>query len=298
VDATTVYWGRGATSTTTGNVARRRIDRSNSALSFASGEPGTGLTVAGGQLYWMSNGNVRTCPAPDCSGGPSNFALSGGTQNGDVLVASGNNRVYFAQPSQYNSSNGALWYAPLLGGAPQKIAAAPTNPHRLTTDGTNLYWTNSSTYTSDSQNVDAKVLKMTLAGASLVNLAESFRGDIGAIAVGGGNVYFAGRPYLSGNYVSGIFRVPLPNGVGSAAPPIFADDLSVTGIVTDSNYVYFTADNSVYRCRHSSCATPPEIIAPNQDSASAIAQDAVSIYWTTYGTPGMATTQTVMRLAK
>jgi hypothetical protein len=266
---------------------------------LANDETGSGITVANGQIYWLANAALRTCPAPDCTGGPSNLVTgtSASTRPGDVLVANSVNRIYVAQGSNYNAADGALWHAPLLGGAAQAVPGAPANPQEIVSDGTNLYWINSSTYTNNSQNTDGRVLRMALAGGSVVPLAEGLQGDISYIAVGGGAVYFGGSVWIAGAYEHGVFRLPLPNGVGSSDPPRFAD-LPPRGLIADDDYVYFTSGSGVYRCPHAGCATPPEVIAPGQSSPDAITQDAVSIYWVTRGSLATPETAAVRRLAK
>jgi len=297
VDATHVYWGRGATSQSGASISSKLIDGTGTPAVFAPGEHGSGITIANGQIYWSFAGALRTCPAPDCSGGPSNLASSGGTTSGDVLVAQSTNRIYFGEPSAYNTGNGGLWYVPLLGGTAQQVAGAPVNPQDIVSDGTNLYWISSSTYTTDVQNSDGEVVRMPLAGGSIVPLADGLRGDIARVAVASGAVYFGGAMIVAGAYEQGIFKLPLPNGVGSGTPPSFAS-LFPRGMVTDDNYLYFTADNEVYRCPHSGCATPPEVFAPGQNGVGGIAQDAVSIYWVTSGSLGAPDTAAVRRLAK
>ncbi|HMJ10843.1 MAG TPA: hypothetical protein VK524_05520 [Polyangiaceae bacterium] len=302
VDATYVYWGRATSAFTTATIARRRIDATDAVANFAPGEAGRGLTAVGGKLYWTyatgGTGAVRTCTAPDC-GIIGNLTTYSGTSAGELVVAPApTNRVYFGQPSPYGTSSGDFWYAPVAGGTATPVASAPNNPSGLTSDANNVYWSNTSTYTNDLQNSDGQILRMSLAGGTPVVLAESLRGDIGDVAVAAGNLYFAGSIWVGTNYPTGIFRVPLPNGVGTSTPLSFVSSLGVQDLVADATHVYFVAGSSVYRCPHSGCSAPPEIIAPGQDTPTSITQDAVSIYWTTIGTWGSPETQVVRRLAK
>ena len=138
---------------------------------------------------------------------------------------------------------------------------------------------------------------MPLAGGAVVSLVDTITGDIGEIAVAAGAIYLAGNLRIGTQYQQGVYKVPLPNGVGSAAPPLFAA-ASVPGLIADADNVYFTAGNSVHRCPHSGCTTPPEVIAPGQENANDMTQDAVSIYWVTYGSVGVPASAAVRRLAK
>jgi hypothetical protein len=297
VDATHVYWGRGTSAQTTNSVQSIRIDGTGPIGPIASGETGIGLTVAGGRLFWTNAGSLRSCAAPACTGGPTNYATSTGTTAGGVLVASSASRIYFAQGSPYGSMTGGFWGVALAGGAAQRVASAPVNPQRVTGDATNVYWVNSSTYTNDLQNPDGQVLKMPLAGGTIVPLVQGLRGDLSGIAVGPAAVYFSGITTIASAYLNRIYRLPLPNGIGTAAPPVFAA-VGPNGLIADASYVYFTSDTAVHRCPHSGCMTPPEVIAAGQDRATALAQDAVSIYWVTNGTLSTPMSAAVRRLAK
>jgi hypothetical protein len=297
VDATHVYWGRGATSQTTSSVQNIRVDGSGSIGPIATGETGEGLTVAGGRIYWTFSGSLRSCVAPACTGGPTNYATSTGTTGGGIVVASGISRIYFAERAPYNTSNGGLYSVALTGGAATRVAGAPSNPQRLASDATNLYWVNSSTYTTDQQNGDGQVLKMPIGGGTVVPLIQGLRGDLSNIAVGPSAVYFSGSTTVGTVYAGRVYRLPLPNGVGTSPPPIFAP-VGVSGLIADSNYVYFSTDAAVHRCPHSGCANPPEVIAPGQDGADGLAQDATAIYWVTRGTLSTPMSAAVRRLAK
>jgi hypothetical protein len=138
---------------------------------------------------------------------------------------------------------------------------------------------------------------LPLAGGSVVPLADGLRGDISQIAVVPGAVYFSGSLIVTGTYQQAIFKLPLPTGVGSGAPPQFVP-LLPRGMIASDDYIYFTAKNEVYRCPHSGCATPPEVLASGQVGPGAMAQDAVSIYWVTSGTLGTPESAAVRRLAK
>src|SRR5262249_44514059 len=125
--------------------------------------------------------------------------------------------------------------------------------------------------------------------------ASSLMGDLGAIAVGGGSLYFVGSLTQGTTQTAGIFRVPLPGGVANNPVPLFAT-VNAYEMVADDNYVSFTVTNAsagyVARCPHNpGCASPPELIAPSlTPSPRFIAQDAVSIYW--------ATSDSIVRVAK
>jgi hypothetical protein len=297
VDATHVYWGRSATSQTSALVQNIRIDGSGSIGTIAMGETGVGLTIAGGRVYWTFSGMLRSCVAPGCTAGPTNWATTTGTTSGGVVVAASVNRIYFAQGAPYGTSNGGLWSVGTAGGVATRVAGAPTNPQRLTSDSTNLYWVNSSTYTNDQQNGDGQVLKMPIGGGTVVPLIQGLRGDLGNIAVGSSYVYFSGSTTVGTVYAGRVYRLPLPNGVGASPPPVFAP-VGASGLIADSSYVYFTSSVAVHRCPHTGCASPPEVIAAGQDNPQGLAQDATAIYWITYSNLTTPLAAAVRRLAK
>jgi hypothetical protein len=169
----------------------------------------------------------------------------------------------------------------------------PSNPLKIVSDGSNVYWLNSSTYTSDNTNYDGAVMRAHLNDGATASLVTQLKGDLYALAVSGSSLYFSGNiNFGTTPFTTDVLKVPLPNGVGATMPAKFAKGSSVQGIVADSNYVYFTEANAgvVSRCAAAGCTTP-EVIAPGQDTPTAMAQDAVSIYWITYN-------GSVMRLAK
>jgi hypothetical protein len=94
---------------------------------------------------------------------------------------------------------------------------------------------------------------------------------------------------LDSSQVAQVFSAPLPNGIISGAPPVFAYG-GVVGIIDQSSF-YGTIFNSstvpsdaVVKCPLSNCTTPT-IIVRGQSNARAFADDGTAIYWTTYSSP-------------
>jgi hypothetical protein len=142
-----------------------------------------------------------------------------------------------------------------------------------------VYWFSSSTYTNDNLNYDGAVWRGRLSDGSTAQLVTQLRGDLGALAVGGGALFLSGNILLNNvSTTNDILRIPLPNGLGATIPPSFAPARSVNSIVADAQYVYFSDsfNSTISRCPQAGCPTP-EVIAPGQGGV--LAQDSVSIYW-------------------
>jgi hypothetical protein len=299
-DGTYVYWTGGSGGGAIHYVARRRVDASDSVKVLAPAETGgRGLTLSGTKLYWVASGHVRGCDAPDCAAGPSDLIPAVGIAScgASVLFAPQNQTLYWACSATYNMDDGMLWSLALPAVTPVTVGMNPSNPVALASDSSNLYWLNSSTYTNDSPNYDGAVIRARFSDGAVATLVPGLRGDTYALAVQGTSLFFAGNiGTLATTISTSIFRAPLPNGLGSAPLPKFADALSVGGMVADSQYLYFTDNGSlanfVARCPLAACPTP-EVIAPGQNAPTAITQDTVSVYWIGYGPSG-----SVQRIAK
>ncbi len=298
-DGTYVYW-TGDTGPGSYFVARRRVDASDAVKTLASSEAAMyGLALSSTKVYWVAAGHVRSCDLPDCDTGPSDAiaTVTSGGCSSSLLFAESKQTLFWACSATYNAKDGTLWSLPLPTTTPVPIGPNPADPTLLTSDGTNLYWLNSSTYTNDFQNADGGVLRARLSDGVTTPIVSGLQGDLFGLAVGGGALYFSGG--IVNNEAGAIFREPLPNGVASINPlPKFANAYRVGQMVADESYLYFTdlgsgGVGSVSRCPHDTECPMPEVIAPGEASPYAITQDAVSIYWT-----GVGATGPVRRLAK
>jgi hypothetical protein len=279
-DGVYLYW----TASSTANkvyVARRRVDRSDSMKIIASNEVTTsGLTLSASAVYWLTAGHVRVCNTPDCNGA-SDFKATLG-QTCETLLAAGN-ALFWSCSAAYEKMDGAFWAVTTPASTPAQIEPSSTNPTAIVSEGDNVYWLNSSTYTQNVQNSDAAVWRLRASTGATTRLVTGFTSDLGSIAVGNGKLYFSSPPT--------IFVTPLPN--GSLSPVKFAD-VSARSMVADEHAVYWTADAKglVLRCPHSGCASP-ETLAAGQLNPGPLAQDARSIYWAGIGGIGP-----ILRLAK
>jgi hypothetical protein len=297
-DGTSVYWsGDTRSGTASRYIARRRVDLSDSVGVIAPAETGGYAIVASAtSVYWMASNHLRVCQLPDCSGGPTDFIPAVGTGLCGYGMVMAGSKLYWTCGADYNTNDGALWSLPIPLSTTTPIAIDPTpaNPNSIVSDASNIYWINSSSYTNDNQNRDAAVYKARISDGTVTPLVTQLMGDEGAIAVGGGALFFSGSTYVNTTYVTGVFRVPLPNGVGAALPPKLSDSASAYDLVADDTYVYLSSAGSIARCVVAGCTTP-EVIAPGE-GATSVAQDAVSIYWVSGGS-GSATGK-IRRLAK
>jgi hypothetical protein len=300
-DGTTVYWsGNTRTGTAPYYIAKRHVDLSDSVRVIAPAETSAYAVVASAtSVYWMASNHLRVCTLPDCSGGPADFIPAVGTGSCGYGMALVGSKLYWSCGADYNTNDGALWSLPLPLSTTTPVAIDPTpaNPWTIVSDQSNIYWINSSSYTTDNQNRDGALYKARLSDGTVTALATQLTGDLGALAIGGGALYFSGSVVVnSTTYKSAVFRVPLPNGVGATLPPTFLDSSGVNAMVADDTYVYLAdySSGSLARCPVAGCTTA-EVIAPG-DGPTALAQDAVSVYWVSGGA-GTATGK-IRRMAK
>ena len=305
-DGNYLYWSGSDTAGSGHYVARRKVDGSGTVKVIAPAEAGASdLALSADSLYWIAAGHLRTCATPDCPSGPvDKIATVGNTRCGaSLLYASDKSLLYFSCGSDYNTKTGSFFGVSFTAQVPVAIGTNPSNPGDIVRDDTNIYWINSSTYTSDQPNIDGGILRSRLSDGVVTPLVSGLRGDIGPLAISGSALFFSGNIQVPGTnpvkFTEAILRAPLPNGLGSGSLPQFAAAKSVTGMQGDSSYLYFsensTVKGTISRCPSSACPTP-EVIVPGLDSPVLGAQDAVSIYWSTTA-PG-ATVATIQRLAK
>jgi hypothetical protein len=294
VDSTNVYWTGSDTAYAHYYVARRRIDGSDAVKPLTSTETGAyAIAIASGNIYWMAGGHLRVCDLPDCSKGPADYipaTIATGCSS-DIKYIASKNALYYGCYADYNTNNGSLWSLTLGTVNPVNLVPSPASPVAMASDDANLYWLGSSTYTADSLNKDGVAARIRLSDGTKTTLAAGLQGDIYSFAVGGTALYFAGNQINTAPGTgNAIYKVPLPNGLGGAAAPKFADASSIYSTVgsmtADDQYLYYSeSDNSgagsIKRCPHTGCATP-ETIAPGQAAyGGSLIQDSASLFWST-----------------
>jgi hypothetical protein len=257
------------------------------------------------KVFWVAKGQLRSCDIPDCPAGPTN-AIASATTNGvggDILFEPSKKAIYWSRGASYGSNDGTLYSLASGGVAPTVVGTNPSNPGALVRDASNVYWINSSSYTSDTWNSDGALWRVRLSDGTTTQLASTMRGDISYLAIGGSALFFAGNIAITGSNplmtTTAILRAPLPNGLSAGVQPKFADAKSVRGMAADDQYLYFAdevgSQGSVLRCPIAACPTP-ETIVPGLYAPALGAQDAVSIYFASSASG--STLYTIQRLAK
>lgn len=306
-DGTYLYWSGAATSGSPYYVARARADGTGTVKVLAASEQGAGpLAVTSNKVYWVAKGQLRSCDIPDCALGAVNAitAVTSGGVSGDLLYEPGKKALYWSRGATYSAKDGTLYTLASGAATPTVVGTNPSNPGALVSDSSNVYWINSSTYTSDAWNADGGLWRVRLSDGTVTQLASSLKGDISYLAISGATLYFAGNIAITGSNplmtTSAILSAPLPNGLGPGAQPQFAAAKNVRGMEADSKYLYFADESgsqgAISRCPVAACPTP-ETIVPGLYSPNLGAQDADSIYFASSSSSAI-NSFTIQRLAK
>src|SRR6478736_6681625 len=305
-DGTYLYWSGALTGTADYSVARARVDGTGTVKVIAANEQGAGaLAVTPDKVYWLAKGQLRSCDVPDCTTGAVNAATATSTGvSGDILYEPGKKALYWSRGATYNTKDGTLYTLASGSTTPTVVGTNPSNPGALVSDSANVYWINSSTYTTDNWNADGGLWRVRTSDGTTTQLASSMKGDISYLAIGGSALFFAGNIAITGSNplmtTTAILRAPLPNGLSPGAQPKFADAKNVRGIEADDKYLYFADESgsqgTISRCPIAGCPTP-ETIVPGLYTPNLGAQDASSIYFAS-SSSSATTTFTIQRLAK
>jgi len=307
-DGTYLYWSGAAANGSPYYVSRARVDGTGGVKVLAASEQGVGaLAVTLDKVFWVAKGQLRSCDIPECASGPVNAitAMTSGGVGGDILYEPVKKALYWSRGATYNTKDGTLYTLASGGTTPTVVGTNPSNPGALVNDANNVYWINSSTYTTDSWNADGGLWRVRTSDGTTTQLVSTLKGDISYLAISGATLFFAGNIAIVGSNplmtTSAILSAPLPNGVAAGAqPPKFVDAKNVRGLEADGKYLYFAAEvgsqGAISRCPIAACPTA-ETIVPGLYSPNLGAQDAGAIYFaSTSSTDNIYST--IRRLAK
>jgi len=306
-DGSYLYWSGAAASGAPYYVARARVDGTGGVKVLTATEDGAGaLAVTADKVYWIAKGQLRSCAIPDCAGGPSN-AIAAATSNGvsgDMLYEPGKKALYWSRGATYGMKDGTLYSLASGAAMATVVGTNPSNPGALVNDSANVYWINSSTYTSDQWNADGGLWRVRLSDGTTTQLASSMKGDISYLAIGGSTLFFAGNIAITGSSplmtTTAILSAPLPNGLGTGMQPQFVAATGVRGMEADDKFLYFADEagsaGTIKRCPIASCPTPENIV-PGLYDPNLGAQDATAIYFASSSSSAV-TSYTIQRLAK
>jgi hypothetical protein len=226
-----------------------------------------GLAVDATNVYWGIDGEggeeaLREVVRISINGGSVVPLASGRAQNviGPADVALVGTDLYFTDslglmkvPTTSSGTAATLFDSGPCGGA-------------LATDGSNLYWQNSST---------RKLVKKSIGGGAAVEVA-SVQDYAPYIVVVANNAYWI---ELDPGGVGVIKTVPT---VGGAPTPLTSSEDDPQHLAVDGTYVYWTnKDGSVYKVPVGG-GPKNMLVAAHDSDAWGIAVDATSVYWTEF----------------
>ncbi len=214
-------------------------------------------------------GHVCTATSPltpGCSAGRCNVVIA--TNQSSLVIAVDSSYVYWATISEIRRVSKA-------GGLPTTLASKQPQPHDLTVDNTNVYWTVGFSSTG-------AVMQARKTGGSAVQLATSYQPAY--VAVDDANVYWSndGAKTTEGSVLS----VPIDGGATStiASSQNGPGYVAVTpttlywSVVEDGDIIARTGTSS------------PTTLASGQTLACALRVDALSAYWATQTQPAKIVT--------
>jgi hypothetical protein len=278
VDATNVYWARYGSP---GAVLSCAINNCAATLTTLAGSEiyPASMVVDATNIYWLTgtlsgtNGNVKTCPITGCPGAGPTVLVSGLAI--PKLLALNAGKLYWTQ-----AGDGTVRSCTASSCASTLTTLATTSPgvpFGIATDGTNLYW---GTGTPNS------VSKCSLANCAgtITTLVSGLQYQADRIALSATDIYIT-----SHTSPGDIWKCSL-GGCGTS-PTTISSPGNAWGVVVDATNVYWTdyANYTVSKCALSGCASPT--VMATTTSMGTLAQDATSLYFTSYST-------TVYRLAK
>jgi len=206
-----LYWAA-----TNGIFRRDLASASGSATKIASGSPNYGpIGVDDNFVYWADVAGSPIHKTPIAGGTTVDFATA---MTAQYVAADGTN-VYW---SDFDLQGGSFVMAPVGGGTPTVVATALSNPGDIAVDGTNVYYTNSSTL------FGSKFWKLPRTGGTPTMIALSPDFLVYAIAIDATDIYWAAY--------NKIGKAPL---AGGAVTTVATGQMGATSIAVDAVNVYW-----------------------------------------------------------
>lgn len=251
-------------------------------------------------IYWTSYDGVYRAPKAGENVTPTQIAEFGADNVSRVVgVVVDASAVYWAEPGTCTAgaTDGAIFTAPLGGGAPTMLAGQQACPAGLAADPDTIYWATSTailtmpkaggpimTLASGEMNVlalalDATNVYWTDVGGTVRAIAKvggaetTFTDDLGfsgGVAVDTASVYFAGFNGIDGV----VAKSPLG---GGAVTTLATDDSEPRWVAVDAADVYWTDTYKVFRTTLDGATT--ETLDGEDYGVSAIAIDDDNVYW-------------------
>jgi hypothetical protein len=152
-----------------------------------------GIALDATNIYWINQSAGSVMKMPRSGGNPTVLATG---QPLPQDIATDSTSVYWTAFGDGVRNGGAIVKVAIGGGVPTTLASGQ-NPAGIAVDDQNVYWTNSSSFTGNSDgglggvtNVDGSVMKVPLGGGAPVEVAGGQANPMG-IAVDAASVYWA-----------------------------------------------------------------------------------------------------------
>ncbi|AKV03855.1 hypothetical protein AKJ09_10518 [Labilithrix luteola] len=279
IDHSHVYW----TNSETGELHRAPIagDAGSEVLYANDAGFGTRFDVHGENVYFVRIGDssILQCPKSGC-GSTAPTPIATAAQVPSALLVNDAGALFWTELDP----DGGIGTCdlPCTGTVTYRVSHE-TRPTFLAVDGPALFWTTLG---------PSQVRGQSAPGDEARTLtSKQFLSDV---KVAGERVFYTNL----GEAARVVFR----DGGGDMALPKAGTNIGP--LATDGADVYFAEQSDqgrIFRCPVTGCAAAPEVIATSQGRPTALAVDAVSIYWTNSGatqTDGGTAGPGVMRLAK
>ncbi len=273
--ASKLFWSRGKTNSQTSGIFTADLDGQNAAPLYGTLGYCGALAASATHVYFACDGQLLRCAQGSCGSGPANLATQASVS--DMAFDATNDRLYFTVYTPYNSKvGGFVGSIPAAGGAVARLVAADQpSPSSIQLLGGQVYWLNGGTYQSDAFQYDGGLRRAPLGTnqSPTTVAADTTAADLAGLAVDANTAYWGGS--MAPAAIHSVATI-------GGSPSTFTKTTSGTAyqVLVDPKYVYWIEGTSnVYRCEKS--CTKPTLVA-TAASPLALAQDAVSLYWSTF----------------